>query len=95
MNIEDLRWRGYQRSGDTVWFANTEEYIFSVLNRETGYGNKLRDVETGLTDTEDNLWLVSGDFDIRNYPELTIKEAVDKIKREGYEYLKDDPKEDI
>lgn len=41
----------------------------------------MRDVETGFTDSEDNFWLASGEFDIREFPELTIKEAIKFIKK--------------
>jgi hypothetical protein len=53
----------------------------SVLDRMTGFGH--RDVETGFRDLNNSFWLVSGDFDIRYFPELTANEAINKIKHEA------------
>lgn len=52
----------------------------TVLDRTTGYIGEPRDVETGYTDEDGNFWLVNGDFDIRRWPDLTIVEAIEKIK---------------
>jgi hypothetical protein len=51
----------------------------TVLDRMTGFG--WRDIETGYRDIEGKFWLASGDFDIRDYPELTITEAIAFIKK--------------
>lgn len=50
----------------------------TVLDRMTGYG--YRDVETGFRDPDGRFWLAAGNFSIRMFPELTIKEAISKIK---------------
>jgi hypothetical protein len=55
----------------------------TVLDRLTGYTGYIRDIETGYKDIEGKFWLVAGNFDIRNYPELTIEEAIAKIKKEA------------
>lgn len=65
---------------DVIVFAYGDWGRISVLDRITGYGFGVRDTETGYMDKQNNWWLASGMFDIRNYPELTIEEAIDKIK---------------
>jgi len=49
----------------------------TVLDRR-GY---VRDVETGFRDKDNRFWLASGDFDIRKFGDITIREAIDKIKK--------------
>ena len=51
----------------------------TILDRMTGFG--WRDIETGYKDIDGKFWLASGNFDIREYPELTIKEAIAFIKK--------------
>ena len=53
----------------------------TVLDRLTGYSGYVRDVETGFRDKDNRFWLASGNLDIRNFGDLTIKDAIDKIKR--------------
>ena len=49
----------------------------TVLDRR-GY---VRDVETGFRDKDNRFWLASGDFDIRKFGDITIRGAIDKIKK--------------
>jgi len=51
----------------------------TVLDRMTGFSWG-RDIETGYRDLEGKFWLASSDFDIRRWPELTLEQAVEKIK---------------
>ena len=53
----------------------------TVLDRMTGYGGGLRDIETGFIDNDGEFWLASGNFDIRNNPDININEAITIIKR--------------
>lgn len=53
----------------------------TVLDRLTGFG--WRDVETGYRDVDGRFWLVSGDFDIRDYPDIDVNDAIRKIKQEA------------
>ena len=50
----------------------------TVLDRMTGSG--WRDVETGFRDPDGLFWLASGDFDITDFPDLSISEAIELIK---------------
>ena len=50
----------------------------TILDRLTGFG--WRDVETGFRDTDNNFWLASGLFDIRDRKPKTIGEAIALIK---------------
>lgn len=65
---------------DVVYRARFDGQQFSVLDRMTGWGCGMRDTETGYRDKDNLFWLVSGMFDIRDYPELSIEEAVEKVK---------------
>ena len=60
-------------------YLNDFERI-TVLDRLTGYSGGIRDIETGYKDKDGKFWLASGGFDIRDYPELTIRGAINKIK---------------
>lgn len=53
----------------------------TVLHRMTGYHDCHFDTETGFRDMSNKFWLASGNFDIRQYPDLTIDEAIAKIKQ--------------
>ena len=52
----------------------------TVLDRMTGWGGSIRDVETGYTDKDGKFWLASGNFDIRRLDVKTIGEAIELIK---------------
>jgi len=63
---------------DSQWAHHAEWGSITVLDRMTGFG--WRDVETGFRDPDGRFWLASGNFSIRMFPELTVKEAIAKIK---------------
>jgi len=70
---------------DTLYFAYYAGYRITVLDRLTGFGDgNIRDIETGLKDyrikSDDNFWLASGNFNIRNFNNLTVEDAIKKIK---------------
>ena len=85
MLVKDLEWREARRCGgeDVIFFAKSQFCKFSVLDRMTGYGFGMRDIETGMYDEHGKFWLVSGNYDIREFPELTIEEAIIKIKKDA------------
>ena len=68
---------------DILLAAKTDIGRISVLDRMTGYG--YRDIETGFTDADGKFWLASGQFDIREYPELPIEDAIALIKQRANE----------
>jgi len=72
----------YNNDDDILWTHKSDYGIISILDRLTrgGKGN-IRDIETGYKDTDNKFWLVSGNFDIRRYGDLSISEAIDKIKQ--------------
>jgi hypothetical protein len=70
--------RDCSNNEDAQWVHHAEWGSISILDRMTGFG--FRDVETGFRDPDSKLWLASGNFSIRAYPELTVKEAIKKIK---------------
>ena len=85
MNIGDIEFTTQicGGGGNTLYTAVCEYGRITVLDRLTGYGNGIRDIETGYTDHANRFWLASCDFDIRNYPTLEIEEAIAKIKHES------------
>ena len=52
----------------------------TVLDRLTGFGYGVRDIESGYKNSEGKFWLASGNFDIRNFTKITVAEAISKIK---------------
>lgn len=66
---------------NSIYTAQTELGTITVMDRLTGWGNgNIRDTETGFHDKNGSFWLTSGMFDIRDYPDATIEDAVKKIK---------------
>ena len=53
----------------------------TVLDRMTGYGMGMRDIETGYRDMDGKFWLASGGFDVRRENCETIGDAIACIKR--------------
>lgn len=73
---------------DMSWAESDTQVAFhsnlgsiTVLDRVTGFGDGMRDTETGYRDPDGKFWLASGWFDIRNQNCKTIAEAIDCIKR--------------
>lgn len=83
MKIKDLEFtETTQSKSDILWTHRSEYGIISILDRLTGWGEgNVRDVETGYRDIDGKFWLASGDFDIRRYGDLSIPEAIGKIKQ--------------
>jgi hypothetical protein len=80
MKIKDLVFKEISMSSpDNSQFAHHGKFgSITVLDRMTGFG--WRDIETGFRDPVGNFWLASGGFCIRDFPELTVSEAIAKIK---------------
>lgn len=53
----------------------------TVLDRMTGFSGGVRDIETGFRDPYNKFWLASGNFDIRTFEGITIREAIVLIKK--------------
>lgn len=82
------------RVGDLVWSESPmsmgEDFLFTawlgglsrltVLDRQTGFMDRRRDVETGFADVGGRFWLASGMQDIREFPDLTPEQAVEWVK---------------
>ncbi len=64
--------------GDRQYAHHADWGSLTVLDRMTGFG--YRDVETGFRDPDGRFWLAAGNFSIRMFPELTVKEAIAKVK---------------
>lgn len=82
MKIKDLVFKEIVMSSpdDFQWAHHGEFGSITILDRMTGYGYGVRDVETGFRSPDRRFWLASGGFDIRNFPDLTVSEAIEKIK---------------
>lgn len=80
--IRDLEFRVMDKcSADTLWRAIIPGFgIITVLDRQTGFSDCHRDVESGYRDEAGKFWLASGRFDIRDYPDLPAVEAAEQIK---------------
>ena len=85
MLVKDLIFKETKMSDeDTIYSAFVDNQRFTVLDRMTGFG--WIDIETGYCDNylalieTPNMWIATG-FDIRNYPDVTLEEAVQLIKK--------------
>ena len=83
MQIRDIEWSvdSYCDVDNILYRYHFNNQRMTVLDRLTGYGYGVRDIETGYRDEDGNFWLASGGFDIRDYPELSREEAILKIKQ--------------
>jgi len=80
MKIKDLVFKEISMSSpDNFQWAHHGEFgSITILDRMTGFG--WRDIETGFRDPAGKFWLASGGFCIRDFPDLTVSEAIAKIK---------------
>ena len=82
MKVFELEFQVKDICDDKLYFCNTEFGKITVLNRETGImaDAPVRDIETGFRDNDNRMWIASGMFDIREWPDKTIEEAIEWIK---------------
>lgn len=81
MKVNELVFVEDRYADNILYIAKLESgERITVLDRETGFDWCRRDIETGYGDLEGKFWLVSGNFDIRNYPDLDISDAIELIK---------------
>jgi hypothetical protein len=80
MKIKDLEFKEVSAATDDnrQWAHHGEFGSITILDRMTGFG--WRDIETGFRSPDNKFWLASGGFDIRDFPDLTVSEAIEKIK---------------
>lgn len=87
MLVGDIEWvvttpPGTENTLYTYYLVgNSGQERLTVLDRLTGYSCGIRDVESGYRDAVGTFWLASGGVDIRQYPELTVEEAIALVKR--------------
>ena len=83
MKVSDLKFNyEEQRGGDDFFYSCIiPDGVITILDRLTGFGGGVRDVETGFRNNSGKFWLSSGGFDIRDYRNLSINEAIDLIKK--------------
>ena len=93
--VRDLKWTRYVieplnpfDGPDINYVADVGDGIhrFSVLDRMTGY-SFCSDIETAFMSLDRaTFWLRTGQFDIRDYPDLSIEEGVVLLKSDAYNY---------
>jgi hypothetical protein len=94
MKVADLTWIRLTHKPlfawekpDILYTSNVFDGIhrFSVLDRMTGCG--FRDTETALRSLDGSaFWLRMGSFDVRNYPELSIDDAIVLLKSDASDF---------
>ena len=70
----------YQYEDDENFALHTNLGTLTVLDRMTGYGGGMRDIESGYRDPEGNFWLASCGCDVRYSESKTIGEAIEWVK---------------
>jgi hypothetical protein len=73
---------------DMSWSDTDEQKAFhsnlgtlTVLDRMTGYGNGIRDIETGYRNPSGDFWLASCDRDVLESGAKTVGEAIQWVKK--------------
>jgi hypothetical protein len=81
-SIDWLAFENWNNEPDSLLYGLRlgEKAKITVLDRMTGWGGGIRDVETGYTDEQGKFWLASGNFDIRKKNVKTLQEAIELIK---------------
>jgi len=70
----------YQVMGDESYALHTNLGSLTVVARMTGYGNGLRDIESGFRSPDGEFWLASCDCDVRESGANNIREAINWVK---------------
>lgn len=70
----------YQPEHGESFALHTNLGSLTVVDRMTGFGNGVRDTETGFRDPDGNFWLASGMQDVRCSGVKTIGEAIEWVK---------------
>lgn len=80
--FSDLEFHRVAESFETdIQFAlHTNLGSLTVLDRMTGYGNGIRDTETGYRDPSGKFWLASCMYDVRRSGAATMQDAIDWVK---------------
>ena len=71
----------YQFEDNVQVALHTNLGSITVLDRETGYGYGIRDIETGFRDKDGKFWLASGGYDVRTSGSITVHDAIEWIKK--------------
>lgn len=82
IKISDIEWETWSVYETNILIGTylPEGGQITVLDISTSYNGGVRDFETGYRDENDNFWLASGKFDIREFQDITILQAIKKIK---------------
>ncbi len=80
MKVKDIEWKELHYSENILYSYDFEGGRLTILDRETGWEFRSRDIETGYKDSQGKFWLASGGYDVRDYPEFTIQEAIAFVK---------------
>lgn len=81
--LSDLEFHELICGHDISAVLHTNLGSLTVVDRVTGFGNGIRDTETGFRDSNDLFWLASGMCDVRVSGANTVKEAIDWVKRKA------------
>lgn len=82
LTVTELQWsKDKHYAEDSLYTAMLPDGgRLTVLDRLTGYGGGIRDVETGYRDADGKFWLASGGNDIREVGWLSVDQAVEWVK---------------
>lgn len=83
MKISEVEWiyretKHFEMREPNRQWMYSDEYggFLSIMDRMTGFGYNVRDTETAYRTADGRFCCAVGMFDIRHYPDLTIKEAI-------------------
>jgi len=67
-------------SHQDLYRCNTNLGVITVMHIHTGFGNNTENFETGYEDIYGKFWLAYDNFDIRNFGDLDLEDAIQLIK---------------
>lgn len=82
-NISEIEWTEKDTHGDILRAFHFDLGRITVLDRMTGFG--YRETETAFTPKSSALFYLAQGFDIREYPEMSLVDAVELIKEKASE----------
>ena len=70
----------HQHEGDESFALHTNLGSLTVLDRMTGFGDGIRDIESGFRSPDGEFWLASGNYDVRESGAANVGEAIKWVK---------------
>ncbi len=76
MKVKDIEWKELHYSENILYSYDFEGGRLTILDRETGWEFRSRDIETGYKDSQGKFWLASGAMMFETTQNLLFKKLL-------------------